>query len=264
MPVLASLLFFALIAFPQQEKPNLLVSPVHLAGTVVDVDGKPIPETRIAHTHTKDKLPQTDAEGHFAFDTDAPAVVFQKPGFRSLRIQVRPAVNIRVTLHPVPRKLPTCTDHNQLVGMNWGEFGGLYFHTMKGIKATKPTLDVDALYRNYYIASVGKGFAIQHGIGPLWGSGDPFDEDVWRSTYFEEVSHAGDLNSIIDARGQLPDGTRWRNLGAFGNSAFYHGVTPQVAERFDKFLDTVCMVPAKPLPPAPTDAQGLVPVSEPK
>lgn len=214
MPIVAhALLVFALATLPQQEPAGLLSARVHMSGTVVDPAGNAIAGALVVHSNTKTTLQQTDDAGHFAFDTDAPAVVIQKPGFRSQRIEVRAAGDIRVTLHPFPNKLPTCTNPGHLIGMEFGSMGGLYFHPMKEIKATRPKMDVDYLARNYYIVSSGKKFAIWHGTGPMWGGSESFDEDVWRSTYFEEVYYSAELDSIIDARGQFPDGTRWRNVG---------------------------------------------------
>lgn len=274
MPIIARLMtIFALAVLPQAKQSVLLPAPVHLAGTVVDPDGHPVSGVMIEHSNAKERLPQTDAEGNFAFDTDAPAVVFQKPGFRSLRIQVRPASNIRVTLHPFAQQLPACGPVGQLVGMDMNIFSGaLYFRPMKEIKSTEPKLDVDYFYRYYYIGSKKEGIAIRHGTGPMWGDGQPFDEDVWQSSYFEEVLYPAKLTSMVDARGQMPDGTRWRTVGLFGNSASYSGVPPQAAQILDRFLDTACipppaahsLAPAKTPEVAPENQKSLVPVSRPQ
>jgi len=172
----------------------------------------------------------------------------------------------------VPQKLPVCSNPDRLVGMDFGSRGGLYFRPMKEIKATRPKTDTDHLYRHYYIASQGKkGLAIHHNTGVDW-MGGPSDEDVWRSSYFEEVDYPGELDSIVDARGQMPDGSRWRSLGGFGKSASYYGVTKETADLFDRFLDSACFVhvktpslqQAKKPGEVPGRAAAVVPASEPK
>ena len=107
MPNFAAALIIAVVAMHQKDT-NLLPAPVHLAGSVVDCAGNPFPEAIIVLSNSKGRPPQTDAGGHFAFDTDAPAVVIQKPGFWGQRIEVGPTSDLRITLQPSPLMVPIC------------------------------------------------------------------------------------------------------------------------------------------------------------
>ncbi len=59
-------------------------------------------------------------------------------------------------------------------------------------------------------------------------------------TYYEVTYEAGRV-TIIDARGQLPNGDRWRNLVMFGEYASYSAVDEATVKLLDQFLDGACM-----------------------
>jgi hypothetical protein len=80
-----------------------------------------------------------------------------------------------------------------------------------------------------------------HGSGPLWSFGTPSDLDVWRSVSYEEATFDSGRLTIIDARGQFPNGDRWRHLGMFGESASYSDVDEVTAKILDQFLDGACL-----------------------
>jgi hypothetical protein len=80
-----------------------------------------------------------------------------------------------------------------------------------------------------------------HGSGPLWSFGLPFDQDFWRSVKYEEVRYEIGGLTIIDARGEFPNGRRWRSLGKFGESASYSDVDQETAKILDKLLDGACL-----------------------
>ncbi len=80
-----------------------------------------------------------------------------------------------------------------------------------------------------------------HGSGPLWSFGTPSDRDVWGSAKYEEVTYDVGGLTVIDARGQLPNGNRWRYLGKFGESASYSGIDGATAKILDQFLDGACL-----------------------
>ena len=52
--------------------------------------------------------------------------------------------------------------------------------------------------------------------------------------------------TIIDARGQLANGNRWRTLSKFGESASYYDMDEATAKILDQFLDSVCLKIASP------------------
>lgn len=75
----------------------------------------------------------------------------------------------------------------------------------------------------------------------MWSFGTPPDLDVWRSVAYQEATFEVGVVTIIDARGQLPNGSRWRNLGKFGESASYSDVDEATAKLLDQFLDGACL-----------------------
>lgn len=111
------------------------------------------------------------------------------------------------------------------------------------LETTREVLDVD--YRSRKIKVKTKLSVVQavQGRGPMWGGGDPEDELVWRSKEYNEVTYdlAGRL--LTDARGSLPNGTCWRNVGTFSESVGYSDVNCNLVKPLDDLLDAVCIVP---------------------
>jgi hypothetical protein len=226
------------------EKSLLLPHAVRVSGVVVDGVGNPIPEALVLHANSLGKAIGTDAEGKFAFETNAPAVVIEKPGYRSQRLQAATAQEVRVTLERLSKGFRVCEGTDSMVGMNGMMIGGFFFQKIKGIKATEPKMDVDYLFRAYLIKVGGKRYGVRHGTGPIWGGSEPFDELVWNSEQYEQVKYDVGGISIVDARGVLPDGNRWRNLGSFGVSASYEDVPNEAASVLDRLLDSACWKPS--------------------
>ena len=104
-------------------------------------------------------------------------------------------------------------------------------------KATRQSHDVDYGGRSYYVETRLGREGIAHGSGPSWSYGMPNDGDVWRSIKYEEITYDARPFTIIDARGQMKDGKRWRFLGKPGESASYSYMDAATAKIFDKFLD---------------------------
>jgi hypothetical protein len=117
----------------------------------------------------------------------------------------------------------------------------LQFPRTSGVKARRQGQDVDYGARSYYIDTKQGPKGITHGSGLLWSFGTPLDRDVWRSVKYEEVTFDVGGLTIIDARGQLPNGNRWRNLGKFGESASYSDMDEATAKTLDRFLDGACL-----------------------
>ena len=78
---------------------------------------------------------------------------------------------------------------------------------------------------------------------PMWTFGIPSDRDVWQSVKYVETAYQVGRTTVLDARGQLPNGDRWRDLGKFGESASYSDVDESTARILDKFLDGACITP---------------------
>jgi hypothetical protein len=220
----------------------LLPQSRHIVGVVVDPEGKSIPEAPIDHTNDRRQLHQTDANGRFELDTQAPAIVIRKAGFQSELVRTQDATEIRVTLRKLTgaRSFPACAATGQFEGIDgWG--ASFQFSKVPGVKASNQGQDIDYGARSYYVDTSQGPKGIRHGSGPMWSFGMPIDQDVWRSVKYEEITFDFGGFPIIDARGQFQNGNRWRYLGKFGESASYSDVDEATAKILDQFLDGACL-----------------------
>lgn len=214
----------------------------HVVGTVVDPDGKPVPEAHIDYSNDSRQLHQTDTNGGFELDTQAPAIVIRKAGFQSEWLRMQDATELRVILRKLTgtRTFPSCPVTGQFEGINgWG--ASFQFLKVPGVTAGKQGRDADYGARSYYINASQGPKAIMHGSGPMWSFGTPTDQDVWRSVTYEEITYDFGGFQVMDARGQFQNGNRWRYLGKFGESASYSDVDEVTAKALDKFLDGACI-----------------------
>jgi hypothetical protein len=74
----------------------LLPQSRHIVGTVVDPEGKPIPGARLDHSDYR-LSHQTDANGRFELDTQAPGIVIRKSGFQSQLVRTQDATEVQVS-----------------------------------------------------------------------------------------------------------------------------------------------------------------------
>lgn len=222
----------------------LLPHARHIAGVVVDPEGKPVVEARIDHTGDRFRAFQTDSEGRFELDTRAPILVVRKAGFRSELVRTQDTTEARVTLQKLSgnRVFPTCSNTERYDGIDgWGT--SFQFLKTSRVKASRQGQDIDYGVRYYYVGAKQGPKGIMHGSGPHWSVGTPLDRDVWRSVEYEEVAYDAGGRTIIDARGQLPNGNRWRYLGKFFESASYSDMDEATARILDQFLDGACLTP---------------------
>lgn len=211
---------------------DLLLPEVRrIAGTVVDLAGRPVAGARIDHSDSPRQTHQTDAAGRFELSTRAPVLVIRKPGYRSGLVRTRDADEPAITLRP-------------LESMSWPCRLASTPATRESCRTAPhpsiPTYDprcAQARKTGVFIQTKSGPKGIRHGSGPMWSLGTPRDREVWRSVEFEEVTYDFEGQTIIDARGQLPDGQWWRYLGMFGESASYSVVDPAAAKVLDKVLD---------------------------
>ena len=230
-----------------QPPPDLrLPKSVHMAGVVVDAEGKPVDGASIDDSGDMREIHQTDSEGRFALDTGAPAIVIRKGGFRSETVRTREATEVRIVLK---RAFPICTNSVRYVGIE-GPYASFQFPKIQGVEISAQVNDVDYSARYYYVNTKHKRKAIMHGSGVLWGAGTPSDADVSQSVKYEETRYDADGITILDARGQFANGDRWRCLGKFGESASYSDVDEATAKLLDQVLDGACIKPVTPHPRA--------------
>ena len=221
----------------------LLPQPRHITGVVVASDGKPVAEARIDHSNYNGQSHQTDSNGRFELDTRAPILVVRKAGFRGEVLRTQDATEVRVVLQRLSPDLrfPPCSKTEEYVGIV-GRGVSFRFRKIQGITASTQGHDADYDARNYYVEAVPGHAGIMHGSGPTWSFGMPLENDVWRSVKYEEKTYDFAGLTIIDARGQLPNGNLWRFLGKLGESASYSDMDEATAKILDKFLDGACLV----------------------
>lgn len=220
----------------------LLPQARHITGVVVDSEGEPVADARIDHSNDHRQAHQTDSDGRFELDTRAPVLVIRKAGFRSELVRTQNATEVRVTLQKQTedRRFPSCSKTGLYEGID-GWRSSFKFYKIQGVTASTQGRDTDYGARSYYVDTEQGPKGIMHGSGPMWSFGTPVDQDVWRSVKHDEVMYDFGGLTITDARGQLPNGNRWRYLGKFGESASYSDIDEATAKILDKFLDGACL-----------------------
>jgi hypothetical protein len=233
---------FVAASVPAQLFQDLLLPTArHIEGMVVDAKGQPIAGVQLDHQNDRLQA-QTDSNGRFTLDTRAPVVLLRKAGFRSELVRTQDSAEVRITLQKVTgiRTFPTCSGTGLFGGIHgWG--GSFQFRRVWGVRASGQVSDADYGARYYYVDTKQGRKGIRHGSGPLWSFGTPSDLDVWRSDRYEEAAFDVGGLRIIDARGRLRNGNRWRYLGKFGESASYSDIDEATAKILDKFLDGACL-----------------------
>jgi len=179
----------------------------------------------------------------------------RKAGYRSEIVRTQETLSdVRIILQKLDAIFLLCPFGNGAVGVNstaehvglegWGAM--FQFAAVPGITASKQGQDVDFGSRFYYLETKADRKGIAHGSGPSWSFGQPLNSDVWSSVKYSEMTFQIGAFMIIDARGELPDRTRWRTLGKFGETASYRNVDEDTAQVLDQFLDGACLNLARP------------------
>lgn len=213
-----------------------------IVGYVMDTAGNPLAGASIVFAARQD--PVTDADGRFEVNTDAPAIVVRKPGYRSEFVRLDAANVPRITIQKLKETMvfPTCTDGAHSVGIQ-GWSARFRFRKVRGIITKGQGGDADFGQRFYRVNTPQGEKGISHGAGPTWSFGDPPAQDVWRLRAYGETVYTVEGVTIIDARGELQDGNRWRFLGMFGETVKYSDVDEATAKLLDRFLDNACLAP---------------------
>lgn len=238
--LIAAVLLTAAFLCAQAYRDLLLPESRSVTGTVIDPDGKPLVDARIEHSGNLRETTKTDAAGKFSLQTRAPAVVIRKAGFRSQWMRTVDDSEIPVTLQPADsaQQIRACPRSEPCESFNgWGP--QFCFPRVAGVTAGRQGQDIDYVTRGYVIDKSKAG--ITHGSGPLWSFGLPSDSDVWQSVEYQEKVFGIDPLITIDARGRTANGKRWRNLGKFGESAYYRDLSEADAQLLDRVLDGVCI-----------------------
>jgi hypothetical protein len=216
---------------------------------VVDVKGtnKPVWEQGpyildINGLQLREGSTMTNADGLFAIKTWGPALIVRKAGYRSVRLSIPPGgeTSYRVVLSSegVEPIAPLCAAPAKFVRRNEATF---YFPTdLRGVRPrSKSNL-------SFFIVTNSGRKNTEYGLGPDWGDGLTSWELVWRSVDYQEVvSDYGGL-WLVDARGTMPNGQKWRYIGLPEESASYGDLRPDEAALFDQVFDELCLQAATP------------------
>lgn len=239
---------FMIAAILHGQDSLLLPTARTIVGLAVDQDGHPVKDAEIEHSAIPDPLGggrtvKTGADGRFQITTKAPLIVIRKPGFTSAFLRTQEAASDheqRFVLKTVTRTLPICSKNRKYETLEgWRAF--LRFSPMKQIKVSRQGHDVDYGMRFYYLNTPHGKVGIGHGSGPTWSHGTPLDSDVWKSVKFEEDSFEVLGFRVLDSRGEWADGTRWRTIAKFGETASYSKQDKETARILDEFMDGVCV-----------------------
>jgi hypothetical protein len=221
-----------------------------IQGIVVDQDGTPVKDAEIGHAAIpfvpgRSTNTNTDARGRFQVTTDAPLIVFRKPGYTSALLRT-PDITSKdqqqVVLRSTKRSLPKCSKTGKYESLD-GWHASFRFPPKPQIKVSKQGRDIDYGVRHYYVETPTGKVGITHGSGPMWSFGLPLDTDVWQSVTFEEDSFEVQGLRIVDSKGEWADGSRWRTLGKLGETARYSKVDKATAKILDEFMDDACIAP---------------------
>ena len=226
-------------------------------GTVVDPEGKPIAGATVgsrmvvldwssfsepARANMKAVTPTNDT-GDFTLSASSPCVLVRKIGYRSYRIKASDRMPVTIVMQPIPKQnIPAC-ESRSCPTMAFP--GGLCLGKPEGLKVIGPTSDIDYTMQSLAFRTPAGWRGIRHGVGGMWSFGVPTGPETCSSSDFEETAYEADGFPVVDARGKAPDGTLWRYLGMFGDSADYGKVDEKTAKILNRVLDRTCIMPPK-------------------
>jgi hypothetical protein len=219
---------------------------VYVRGVVVDSAGSPIPDVSIDDIAAAFQTSTTtNGEGHFNFETRAPAIIFRKGGWKSQLVRLSSlSSEARVVLERGGEAdpLPICSKKAYCVTT-----GGIFcLPKMRGVSVGDRPYTIDTFEREFTIESwFGPQRTMMHGTGTSWGGPEPRTQEIWNSVEFSETQRAVRGYSVLDAHGKTSDGKLWRSSGRSGESIFYYGQDGKDAALFDRMLDGLGVVPAK-------------------
>jgi hypothetical protein len=235
----AALLGVALAQSPR-ERELMLPSAVRLSGVVTDSGGRPLSDVWVLHAGNEVRNMTTDSQGRFDIRTRAPAVVFRKPGFQSQYLRVGGDREVAISLAGPAAPMKECEAPSKLVSLGGGSVFCL--PRIPGVHVGEVGVDTDYAYRWFWFRTHPGKVGIEHAEGATWGTGLPFDEDVWSARDYAETAFHGPKGLfIVDARGKSSDGKCWRILGRFSESANYRDVPERYAALLDRVLDGACV-----------------------
>lgn len=232
-----------------------------LSGRVVDPGGQPIADAAVSsqlfyptggYTSVKTRTKQ---DGQFSLAADGKVIFVRKAGFvplthmlardeKQVQLVLEPLSQLK-TLHVAECRVTYGVDRQVLSSHKFNPkgvtlYGEAHLYPVPNHAAVEHQSDVDY---GAHIVSSPKGRNNRMFI--YWGFsyiGDYPDVHLFDNVVaFTEraLSTAEDTEEI---KGTLKNGHKFRWVGASLGSVFYHDVTPQAAEYFDRIIDQGCVL----------------------
>jgi len=213
----------------------LLVLVVKFDVTVVDRHGHSMDEVVLQPVSDggSQGLVKMGANGRYSGGTESGRIVVRRRGY--VPVVVRPAVGVRVVMEALAP-----VDGGRICTREPEGYPVSILRFKRGRTKAVDMEGDDTAGTTYFVRTRSGEEALQHRWGAAWSVGVPSEADVRMSTEYEERAYLVGKDQITDARGVLPDGSRWRFLGHLGESAAYRTKDAAAARRFDAILDGVC------------------------
>jgi hypothetical protein len=225
-------------------------------GRVTGPDGMPIKDVCVEGLTLGCK--RTDLDGRFVLPRipAAPklrprAIWFHAEGYQPLAVLIPPGIDVlNASLKPNGSTLwhvPTCDGSDTLAtGRNLG------VHLMTEVKdsglvhapdVTARYVDFEFRRKIFHVGMTFSGLVDEWPGESRYAASRAFSQRTWVSD---------DALTGFDGRGIFNNGKYWRSIGTYGGreSVEYIGVPKEVAEIFDRVLDTVCVMPRSQFPGA--------------
>ena len=251
---LVSVAFSVAVASGQPVTPlKRLAAPVSMSGVILDSSGHAVADVEIYEGKAarsgvaqwgkaRWKIVRGDHKGRFSIRTDAPFIVFRKPGFESQRVQCinRPEKTV-IALVAASHRLPVCSANSACADLPRGAF---CFPKVAGIRVGNSYSTGDSTARDFSLLR-NKDATLTHDCcGWVTTDGLPALSYVWQSVLYKETVYEVSGLVILDAKGTSTSGEMWHFFGRDGEYAGYNDYSrldPKEAALLDQVLDGVCV-----------------------
>lgn len=219
-----------------------LPEPVPVEVRVWNEAGNPISSARIEYiTPTATDFRETDFQGRAIFATRSPQFLIRAEGYRTTLLKNSAPEGMTVTLVAAgDAALSRCDSTGDLLGLNYMH-STLWWPRVEGVTVEEKNYDIDNVTQRFWVETE-SGRHLMWASSSVYGWGmSPRGPDIWSAAAFSEnvMTVENDL-PVVDSRGRLSNGLRWRIQSNGLETIQYHDVDPDVAETFDRMLDGVC------------------------
>ncbi len=226
---------------------SLAAQDASVTGRVTDSHAQPIANVMVAGTQElaaggpREFRVQTDADGNYSLASVGQIIFFRKNGYRPFtykRTATETTLNITLPLEDSGWKVLRCTGEQQRQ-RRYGD--RLLFQAARSAKAKKGEPDTDN--SRVFLSFPGnrkEELIIWSGSQIGGGFGYIAPEQWYREA--STVLERGDSDSgIIDVRGTTPGSRHWRSISWMFDIVWYHDVSAEAAQFFDRIIDTGCL-----------------------